>query len=268
MHYPTGSENLLVQGNVEVVLKEHNGYKIRFDNPLVQQRIGTGESIFVPDQSVMSDGPVPLLTVDKPDFEDGVETSKDSMYLIDALAELQGTLDEKEKIVMTLRENNNDAQKQFACGFQLSTPSKTEYAQNLVELNNVNNSIEKLFLMISKYSSGLTQKYPFELDTSENALSNATDLVEHEIKRQRAIRRESVAEPVESEYLIIHLVAILEELSKSGDFNDQLIAELLEKAKEVVSPDLHSLFEQEVVQQVKHLRRTLETNFLDSFTGH
>ena len=73
---------------------------------------------------------------------------------------------------------------------------------------------------------------------------------------------------MESEYLIIHLVAMLEELSKSGDFNDQLIAELMEKTKEVLSPDLHALFEHEVVQQVKHLRRTLETNFLDSFTGH
>ena len=37
---------------------------------------------------------------------------------------------------------------------------------------------------------------------------------------------------MESEFLIIHLVAILEELSKSGDFNDQLIAELIEKTKE------------------------------------
>jgi len=49
-------------------------------------------------------------------------------------------------------------------------------------------------MMISKYSSGLTQKYPFELDTAENALSNATDLVEHEIKRQKAIRGESESE--------------------------------------------------------------------------
>ena len=54
--------------------------------------------------------------------------------------------------------------------------------------------LEKLFMMISKYSSGLTQKYPFELDTAENALSNATDLVEHEIKRQKAIRGESESE--------------------------------------------------------------------------
>ena len=81
------SDNLLCQGNVEVVLKELNGYKIRFEH---QFRIGNGESIFVPDQSVMSNGPVPLLTVDKPDFEEGVETSKDNMYLIDTLAELQG----------------------------------------------------------------------------------------------------------------------------------------------------------------------------------
>ena len=63
------------------------------------------------------------------------------------------------------------------------------------------------------------------------------------------------------------MVGILEELSKSGDFNDQLIAELMEKAKNVIAPDLHPLFEHEVVQQVKHLRRTLETNFLDSFSG-
>ena len=45
--------------------------------------------------------------------------------------------------------------------------------------------------MISKYSSGLSQRYPFELDNADNALSNATDLVEHEIKRIQAIQGET-----------------------------------------------------------------------------
>ena len=80
------SDNLLCQGTVEVVVKEHNGYKIRFDSA----RLGNGEALFVPDQCVMSNGPVPLLTVDKPDFEEGVETNKDNMFLIDSIAELQG----------------------------------------------------------------------------------------------------------------------------------------------------------------------------------
>lgn len=42
---------------------------------------------------------------------------------------------------MNLRENNNHAQKQFACGFQLSIPAKKEYAQNMVDLQSVNSSI-------------------------------------------------------------------------------------------------------------------------------
>ena len=50
------------------------------------------------------------------------------------------------------------------------------------------------------------------------------------------------------------MVAILQELSRSGDFNDQMIADLIKKAKGTISPELYSLFEHEVVQQVKHLR--------------
>ena len=46
---------------------------------------------------------------------------------------------------MELRENNNDAQKQFACGFLISDPAKAEYAKNVVQLNNVNTSIRKFF---------------------------------------------------------------------------------------------------------------------------
>lgn len=86
VHMMAISDNLLCQGTVEVVVKEHNGYKIRFDSA----RLGNGEALFVPDQCVMSNGPVPLLTVDKPDFEEGVETNKDNMFLIDSIAELQG----------------------------------------------------------------------------------------------------------------------------------------------------------------------------------
>ena len=50
------------------------------------------------------------------------------------------------------------------------------------------------------------------------------------------------------------MVAILQELSRSGDFNDQMIADLIKKAKGTIPPELYSLFEHEVVQQVKHLR--------------
>ena len=124
----------------------------------------------------------------------------------DSSLDIIGTLDEKEKVVMNLREKNNAAQKQFAQGYQLTIPIKKEYAQNMVELSQVNSSIglapsnkdflwrlslESLFAMISKYSSGLSQRYPFELDNADNALSNATDLVEHEIKRIQAIQGES-----------------------------------------------------------------------------
>ena len=82
----SASDNLLCQGTVEVVVKEHNGYKVRFDST----KVGNGEALFVPDQCVMSNGPVPLLTVDKPEFDEGQQESTDNKYLIDALAQLQG----------------------------------------------------------------------------------------------------------------------------------------------------------------------------------
>ena len=49
-------------------------------------------------------------------------------------------------------------------------------------------------------------------------------------------------------------MAILQELSRAGDFNDQMIADLIKRTKGVIPPELYSLFEHEVVQQVKHLR--------------
>ena len=59
---------------------------MRFDSA----RLGNGEALFVPDQCVMSNGPVPMLTVDKPDLEENVETGNETLVLMDAIAELQG----------------------------------------------------------------------------------------------------------------------------------------------------------------------------------
>ena len=58
-----------------------------------------------------------------------------------ASLDILGTLDEKEKVVLNLREKNNAAQKQFAQGYQLTIPIKKEYAQNMVELAQVNTTI-------------------------------------------------------------------------------------------------------------------------------
>ena len=38
----------------------------------------------------MSNNPVPMLTVDKPEFEETQESQRDNNILIDVLAELQG----------------------------------------------------------------------------------------------------------------------------------------------------------------------------------
>ena len=61
---------------------------MRFDSA----RFGQGEAIFVTDQAVMSNNPVPKLTVDKPEFEETQESQRDNNILIDVLAELQGNL--------------------------------------------------------------------------------------------------------------------------------------------------------------------------------
>ena len=56
-----------------------------------------------------------------------------------------GTLDEKEKLTNRVRKANDDAQRDFACGLILSDVFKKDYAQNMVDLQRVNSSIERQF---------------------------------------------------------------------------------------------------------------------------
>ena len=44
--------------------------------------------------------------------------------------------------------------------------------------------LEKQLSTITRFSSGLSQRYPAELESTEGALSNATDLVEFEVAKQ------------------------------------------------------------------------------------
>ena len=64
---------------------------------------------------------------------------------------LLGTLDEKEKLTNRVRKANDDAQRDFACGLILSDVFKKDYAQNMVDLQRVNSSIERQFRLVLKY---------------------------------------------------------------------------------------------------------------------
>jgi len=254
------SDDLLATGTVEVVVNK--GYKIRFDSN-VPELFQSGEPYFVSDLNVMSNEQIPSLVVEKPEQDDLADNAATMMPLINGLADLQVLLDEKERIVGLLHLTNNHAQAQFALGQHLSMSEKKEYAQNMVRLQQVNSRLEKVFGIVNSSSSSLKTKYPTEIETVEHACANAYDLVQQQNKRYPS----DPNKPLKSESLIVHLTAILEELGKSNEANNGLIQDLIDSARQTTSPELATLFEQEVVQQVHHLRTALSTNILGCFSS-
>ncbi|CAG5107882.1 Oidioi.mRNA.OKI2018_I69.chr1.g3535.t1.cds [Oikopleura dioica] len=254
-------DDLLATGTVEVVV--NNGYKIRFDSNEPELSL-SGEPYFVSDLNVMSNEQLNPLVVEKPDEKSDLADTKAAMMpLINGLADLQVLLDEKERIVGLLHLTNNHAQAQFALGQHLSMSEKKEYAQNMVRLQQVNSRLEKVFGIVNSSSSSLKTKYPTEIETAEHACANAYDLVQQQNKRYP----NDPNNPLKSESLIVHLTAILEELGKSNEANNGLIQDLIDSARQTTSPELATLFEQEVVQQVHHLRTALSTNILGCFSS-
>ena len=69
------------------MLKEHNGYSVRFEN----DKVNFGSAMFVPDYCVMANVPIPMLVVEKPDSEDVVDKSTNDK-LVECMARLQGKL--------------------------------------------------------------------------------------------------------------------------------------------------------------------------------
>ena len=49
------------------------------------------------------------------------------------------------------------------------------------------NILEKQLSTITNFSSSLSQRYPTELESTEGAISNATDLVEFEVAKQELL---------------------------------------------------------------------------------
>jgi len=133
------------------------------------------------------------------------------------MARLQGTLDEKEKLTNRVRAANDDAQRDFACGLILSDLFKKDYAQNMVDLQRVNSSIERQFSQIEQHSSLLVQRDGSH--SMEQSLDAASDLVRYEAKK---LADQSSSDQSDSMFdenninLITSLVAILQEISKSG----------------------------------------------------
>ena len=102
--------------------------------------------MFVPDDCIMSNTPVPMLAVEKPDMDESID-AQSTEKLLHSIANAQGMLcrlplsfknrsilflgilDEKEKLTFKIRQANDDAQTSFAVGMVLTNNFKKDYAQ-------------------------------------------------------------------------------------------------------------------------------------------
>lgn len=98
--------------------------------------------MFVPDDCIMSNTPVPMLAVEKPDTDESID-AQSTEKLLHSIANAQGMLfrlplkfiwfsgilDEKEKLTFKIRQANDDAQTSFAVGMVLTNNFKKDYAQ-------------------------------------------------------------------------------------------------------------------------------------------
>lgn len=97
----------------------------------------------------------------------------------------------------------------------------------MVDLQKVNNKIEELFKSIETMSNPLTQRDHAEMSSVENSLNAAEDFIRFEqkkhnhdevntIKYTKNFTFQHILFQSEVHQLIVHLVSILQEISKSG----------------------------------------------------